>query len=311
MPGRFAPSPTGELHLGSLRTALLAWMVARSRRDRFVVRIEDLDPVASSRDHEAAQLRDLAALGLDWDGPVWRQSERADAHVEALDRLAGQGVTYECFCSRREIREAAAAPHGGDFVYPGTCRDLSAAQRSARRAGRRPALRLRSDPAAEIVVDDALAGRYEGPPSDVVLRRNDGVIAYQLAVVVDDAAQGVDHVVRGDDLLPSTPTQVALQRALGLPVPEYLHVPMVVGPGGERLAKRDGAIGLADLGAAGVSIDEVRAALVASLGLVAAGTAVSAGDLGALARGFDPAVVAALGRSPIPAETLRGRQPRG
>jgi glutamyl-tRNA synthetase len=307
VPGRFAPSPTGPLHLGSLRTALAAWLVARSRGDRFVVRMEDLDPVVCSRDHEAAQLRDLAALGLDWDGPVWRQSERSDAYALALARLDRLGVTYECFCSRREIRAAAAAPHGGELVYPGTCRDLTAAERSARRAVRRPAVRFRSDPDEVIVVDDALAGRYEGRPSDVVLRRNDGVTAYHLAVVVDDAAQGVDHVVRGDDLIVSTPAQVALQRALGLPELQYLHIPMVVGATGERLAKRDGAVTLADLDADGFGVDEVRAALAWSLGLLEHDVSLGAGDLAALSLRFDLSVVRGLGRAPIQASTLRDR----
>lgn len=263
--GRFAPSPTGDLHLGNLRTALVAWLVAVARRSPLLLRIEDLDRVASSADHEASQQRDLHLLGIEWSGPVMRQSERFAVYDAALERLTAAGATYECYCTRREIREAVSAPQGTELVYPGTCRDLPEDERARRRAQREPAVRFRGGGAVAFV--DAVAGAYEAPVADVVLRRNDGAPAYNLAVVVDDAATGVDHVVRGDDLLSSTPAQIALQIALGLPQPQYVHVPLVVGPDGRRLAKRDGAVTLADLADAGVSPARVRGALAASLGL--------------------------------------------
>jgi glutamyl-tRNA synthetase len=301
--GRFAPSPTGPLHLGNLRTALLAWLAARSTGRRFVVRMEDLDPVTASPEHERAQLADLAALGLDWDGDVVRQSKRTAVYRAALADLTARGLTYECYCSRREIREAAAAPHGDELVYPGTCRDLSATDRARRGERRAPALRFRAD-AAPIEVVDQLAGRYEGRPTDVVLQRNDGTPAYNLAVVVDDGAQGVDQVVRGDDLLSSTPTQVALQGELGLPTPTYLHVPLVVGPGGARLAKRDGAVTVADLAGRGASIDDVRGALLTSIGALAEPGPAGPDALAAAVETFDVSVLARLGRRPVAVATL-------
>ena len=261
MAGRFAPSPTGPLHVGNLRTALIAWLFARSAGDAFRLRMEDLDRVTSATEHERSQRHDLVALGIDWDGDVWRQSERFDVYEQALDVLRRAGLTYECYCSRREIREAAAAPHGDSALrYPGRCRELTERQRVDRRAQRPPAIRFRAD-ASTMTVDDVVAGQVDGLPADVVLRRNDGVPAYNLAVVVDDAAAGVDLVVRGDDLLSSTPSQIAIGSALGLPTPRYAHVPLVVGPDGERLAKRDGAITLSALADAGIGVAAVRSAL--------------------------------------------------
>jgi len=242
--GRFAPSPTGPLHLGNLRTALIAWLFARSAGSPFLLRIEDLDAGRSRPEHEAGQLADLAAIGLDWDGPVVRQSERGALYATALERLD----TYPCYCTRAEIREAASAPHGplAEGAYPGTCRELSDHQRRDReRAGRPPALRVRAD-GSLVVFTDRLMGRHEGAIDDFVVRRNDGAYAYNLAVVVDDAEQNVEQVVRGADLLDSTPRQLWLAGALSLPAPSHAHVPLVLGAGGERLAKRDGAVTLAD-----------------------------------------------------------------
>lgn len=246
MRGRFAPSPTGDLHLGNLRTALLSWDQTRELGGEWWVRMEDLDRVTSSREWEQRQLDDLATLGMVPDGPVVRQSERFDLYREAIATLRAADRVYECYCTRREIREAAQAPHGElpEGAYPGTCRELSAARRTEWESeGRRPALRLRSD-GERFVVDDLEAGRYEGGVDDVVLQRNDGVPAYNLAVVVDDAAQGITHVLRGDDLLSSTPRQMLLQRLLGLPHPVYTHVGLIYGPDGQRLAKRHGAVTL-------------------------------------------------------------------
>ena len=287
MRGRFAPSPTGDLHLGNLRTALLSWLQVRAAvpAGEWLVRMEDLDRVTASMAHEASQLGDLALLGLRPDGDVVRQSDRFDLYRDAIERLQRLDRVYECFCTRREIREAAAAPHApapGELpegAYPGTCRTLSAARRAEHLTeGRRPALRLRTDGEA-IEVHDLVAGPYRGTVDDVVLQRNDGVPAYNLAVVVDDAAQGVTHVLRGDDLLTSTPRQRLLQTLLGLPEPTYAHVPLVLGPDGTRLAKRHGAVTLADLAAVGVSPPEVLALLGASLGLCAPGDVVTADRL--------------------------------
>ncbi|MDQ6697889.1 MAG: tRNA glutamyl-Q(34) synthetase GluQRS [Actinomycetota bacterium] len=286
--GRFAPSPTGELHLGNLRTALVAWLFARSSGDRFVIRMEDLDRVTSSPQHEARQLADLTALGLDWDGEIVRQSERFDRYDAVIARLAAAGLTYPCYCSRREIREAVSAPHGAapEGVYPGTCRTLTARERHEREAaGRPPAIRLRTD-GQVVAFTDRIAGRVQGVVDDVVLRRNDGVPAYNLAVVLDDAEQGIDEVVRGDDLLLSTPSQIHLGRLLGLAPPTYAHVPLVLGSDGARLAKRHGAVTLSALAAAGVTPSHVVSRLAVSLELAAPGESVTANGL---VDRFDPA----------------------
>jgi glutamyl-tRNA synthetase len=278
--GRYAPSPSGPLHLGNLRTALLAWLFARSAGARFLVRIEDLDRGRSRPEHEAGQLADLAAIGLDWDGEVVRQSERFDRYDAAIARLD----TYPCFCTRAEIREAASAPHGVVGRYPGTCRHLTAAQRAQREAaGRRPALRLRAPEGLAIAFTDRVLGPYEGAVDDLVVRRNDGIAAYNLAVVVDDDAQGVGEVVRGADLIDATPGQLYLYDALGRPRPAHAHVPLMLAPDGARLAKRHGAVTLADRAARGETPDAVRAALLRSVGLP--------GDLDVARATFDPAAL--------------------
>lgn len=274
--GRFAPSPTGPLHVGNLRTALLAWLGARSVGGTMLLRVEDLDRHTSSPENERSQIDDLRRLGLEFPEHCIRQSERFALYEDAISDLSSRGLTYECWCSRREIREAASAPNerpvsdgAPELAYPGTCRDLSATQRRERQeSGRRPALRLRADGEA-ITFHDLVRGETTGIVDDVVLRRNDGVPAYNLAVVIDDADQGVDQVVRGDDIASSTPRQIHLQRLLGLTTPTYAHVPLVVGGDGERLAKRHGAVTLADLAAIGVDAPGVRDELVRSLGVVA------------------------------------------
>ena len=281
MRGRFAPSPTGELHLGNLRTALLSWLQVKANGGIWLVRMEDLDRVTSSPLHEAKQLADLAMLGMTSDEDVIRQSDRFDRYRDAIATLRAMDRVYECYCTRREIRDAPSAPHGElpEGAYPGTCRDLTVSRRAELIAdGRRPALRLRTD-GERFVVRDLVAGVYEGTVDDVVLARNDGVPAYNLAVVVDDAAQGITDVVRGDDLLPSTPRQRLLQVLLDLPEPRYAHVPLVLAPDGHRLAKRHGAVTLADLSERGVSAQRVLARLGASLGLCDAGDAVVATDM--------------------------------
>jgi glutamyl-tRNA synthetase len=279
--GRFAPSPTGELHLGNLRTALVAWLFARSADSRFVMRVEDLDERVSSREHERRQLADLAALGIDWDGEVVRQSERFELYHEAILMLSHEGLTYECTCTRREIRDAATAQHGEmpEGAYPGTCLRLTHRERVAREAAGRPAaLRLRAQ-VDELVLVDRLHGSYTGAVDDVVLRRSDGVPAYNLAVVVDDHDQGIEEVVRGDDLLPSTPRQLHLADLLHLPRPVHAHVPLVLGPDRKRLAKRHGAVSLADRLALGETPAQVRSLLATSLGLAEHGEPVTPADL--------------------------------
>lgn len=294
--GRFAPSPTGPLHVGNLRTALLAWLFARSAGSRFLVRIEDLDPVASQDAWIDAHLADLVALGLDHDGPIERQSDPAlrTRHDEAIERLERAGLLYPCFCSRREIAEAAAAAHGPlpDGAYPGTCRDRDEAGRAEQHArlaaaGRAPALRVRAG-AAIVTVVDRLHGPHTGVIDDFVVRRGDGVPAYNLAVVVDDAAQGIEEVVRGDDLLEGTPRQVWLCGVLGLPVPAHVHVPLVLGDDNERLAKRHGAVSREELAAEGWRAGRLLGVLGHSLGLAADGEEPTAHQL--LER-FDPDAV--------------------
>jgi glutamyl-tRNA synthetase len=268
--GRFAPSPTGPLHLGNLRTALAAWLFARSTSSRFIVRMEDLDPVTSSRAHEDAQLADLAALGLDWDGPVLRQSDRLDLYRDAISQLTAMGLVYPCWCSRREIAEASQAPNRPDLpdgAYPGTCRELSTEQRKVKQdSGRSPALRLRAQQQTRSFVD-AIHGPTSGLVDDVVLARADGMPAYNLAVVVDDALQGVKQVVRGDDLLTSTPRQILLGELLNLPSQNYAHVSLVINAQGNRLAKRDGSVTLADQLTLGRTPRQVHALLSESLGI--------------------------------------------
>ena len=288
--GRFAPSPTGTLHLGNLRTALLAWLFARSADARYLVRMEDLDTGRVRERFYDEQLHDLAALGLDWDGPVVRQSDRLVLYADAVDRLRADGLVYECWCTRAEIREAASAPHGDlpEGAYPGTCLRLTAAQRAEREAsGRPPALRVRAD-AATVTFEDRLAGTVSGVVDDFVVRRNDGAYAYNLAVVVDDADQGVGEVVRGADLLDSTPRQLWLGSRLGLPPPRHAHVALMLGPDGTRLAKRHGAVTLADRAALGESGDDVRAYLATTVGLAKPGERVSAAEL---VERFSPALL--------------------
>jgi len=262
--GRFAPSPSGPLHLGNLRTAILAWLFARSTQRDFLLRIEDLDRVRSGA--EAAQLAELESLGLEFDGPLLRQSERLPIYFDAVEQLKKQDLLFPCFCSRKDIAEAASAPHAAPGAYPGTCRDLSPAEREAKAKERPAALRLRAE-VTEFSIHDQLAGDYTGVVDDFVLVRNDGAPAYNLAVVVDDALSGIDQVVRADDLLSSAPRQGYLATLLGHDVPEYAHVPLALNAKGQRLAKRDGAVTLEEITEHGVHPADVVAILLESLGL--------------------------------------------
>lgn len=265
--GRFAPSPSGDLHVGNLRTGLLAWLFARSTGRDFLMRIEDLDRVRPGA--EERQLADLRAIGIDWDGPLVRQSDRAELYADAVARLRADGLVYECYCSRKEIHEAPSAPHHPPGAYPGTCRDLTEAERDVRRQDRPAALRLRAGLETQTITD-VLHGRVEGAVDDIVLMRNDGVPAYNLAVVVDDSEQGIDQVVRGDDLLSSAPRQAYLASLLGHPEPTYVHVPLALSETGKRLAKRDGAVTLSDLAEHGLDAEDVRRLILDSLGLSSA-----------------------------------------
>lgn len=263
---RYAPSPTSELHLGNLRTALAGWLVARRSGGRWLLRVEDLDEarVRAFAGGYERQLSDLAALGLDFDGPVVLQSDRREAYREAI-RVLGEH-TYECYCTRREIAEAASAPHDGYRPYPGTCRDLSSAERERRRRHRPAALRVRAG-GATAHVRDAFAGDVEAVVDDFVLVRGDGQVAYNLAVVVDDLAMGITHVTRGADLLSSAPRQAWLSAQLGGRPPRYAHAGLVVNEEGARLAKRDASVTLGELMAQGWAASEVLALLSDSLGL--------------------------------------------
>jgi len=284
--GRFAPSPSGRLHLGNLRTALVAWLSVRSADGTFRLRVDDLDPATASRRHESDQLDDLAALGIDWDGPVLRQSTRAAAHAEALRSLERAGLTYRCWCSRRDIREAVTAPHLPLGAYPGTCAQLSADEvRERERSGRPAALRLRAA-GTEVTVTDRLHGAVTATLDDFVVRRNDGLPGYHLTVVVDDAHLAVDEVVRGDDLLDSTPRHAHLADVLGLDRPAWAHVPLALNSVGDRLAKRDGAVTLGDRFALGESTDDVVGAMARSLGIDTGPT-----DAAALVDGFSLDVI--------------------
>ncbi|MBS6290787.1 Glutamate--tRNA ligase [uncultured Oscillibacter sp.] len=260
--GRFAPSPSGRIHLGNILCCLLAWLSARQKGGRVILRIEDLDIARCPRRYGEQMCRDIRWLGLDWDeGPViggpsgpYEQSRRTALYQAALRRLEAQGLVYPCFCTRAELH-AASAPHreDGQVVYPGTCRGLTAEQAAerARRTGRAPALRLWV-PKEEITFTDGHMGEYrEWLPADCgdfLLRRSDGIFAYQLAVVVDDAAMGVTEVVRGADLLASTPRQLLLYRLLGLEAPAFYHFPLLLGSDGQRLSKRNADAGLDTLG---------------------------------------------------------------
>lgn len=240
--GRFAPSPTGRMHAGNIYSALVAWLIAKSQGGSIVLRIEDLDKERSKPEFVDAVLRDFEALGLFWDEGPYFQHDRTEAYREAFRSLQEKGLVYPCFCTRADLH-AASAPHRGErFVYAGTCRDLNDEERRARSAMRAPAFRLMAPDRRISLVDEiqgSFAQHLADECGDFIVRRADGVFAYQLAVVVDDAAQGITSVVRGVDLLDSAPQQVYLQELLGLPHPRYAHVPLVVSEAGRRLSKRD------------------------------------------------------------------------
>lgn len=278
--GRLAPSPTGALHLGNARSFFLAWASIRSRGGTVVLRIEDLDGPRVKQGAEAMAIEDLRWLGFDWDegpdvgGPLgpYRQSERTALYRTAIDRLLAQGQAYPCVCTRSEIERAASAPHAEDHEtrYPGTCRGKYASIEEAERLSGRPAAVRFRVPDGKVAFTDLFKGPCEFDPAadvgDFVIEKVERsgpktglrTAAYQLAVVVDDAAMQIDEVLRGDDLLSSTARQILLQRALGLPSPSYAHVPLVIGPDGKRLAKRHGDTSIQHYRRAGVPAQQVR-----------------------------------------------------
>jgi glutamyl-tRNA synthetase len=274
------------MHLGNARTALVAWLAARATGGGYLMRVEDLDGPRVRPGLEARILEELRWLGLDWDeGPdvggayaPYRQSERLSRYADAFERLRADGKVYPCFCSRAEIAAATQAPHGPSDEgprYPGTCRALSFEEARRRSTTRRPAWRF-AVPAGAISFEDGVHGArafdVAAETGDFVIARADGIPAYQLAVVADDAAMGVTDVVRGDDLLPSTARQLLLYRALGLEAPRFAHVPLVIGEDGERLAKRHGALSLGELRERGADPRAVTGLIAALSGLAAPGS---------------------------------------
>jgi glutamyl-tRNA synthetase len=292
--GRFAPTPSGLLHLGNALTALLAWLDIRSQGGTFVLRMEDIDKPRSRPELAAQLLDDLRWLGLDWDegpdvgGPhaPYTQSEREQLYADALHRLRETGRLYPCYCSRAELMAVASAPHGLSSegpAYAGTCRSLRPAEQAERAQRKMPSHRF-AMPGHGFAFDDAVAGpQYAAPGAggDFVVLRADGIYGYQLAVVVDDAAMGITDVLRGADLLDSTPRQLALYEALGLPAPRFAHVPLLLAADGARLAKRHDGLSLTGLRAAGVAPERVVGALAYLSGLLDRLEPVQAGELAA------------------------------
>ncbi len=281
--GRFAPSPTGPLHLGNLRTALIGWLRARLEGGVWLLRIDDLDQPRNRPGAEAAIVSDLEWLGLDWDPPLILQSEQRGVYAAVLSLLRRQGLLYPCRCSRRLLADVSA-PHGGLSVYPGTCRQLQPLWGPVQ--GRLPSWRLRIPPQDLVWWELALgsAGGWMRRPSeqrvgDVVLRRADGYIAYHLATAVDELSLGINEVVRGEDLLEATAAQVAVLAALGQPSPAYWHVPLWRDPEGRRLSKREAAAGVAGWRERGGDGPGLVGLLAASLGLVPASSRLSAQEL--------------------------------
>ena len=286
--GRFAPTPSGRMHAGNVFAALMAWLGVRSAGGRMVLRIEDLDPRAHNPNATRLLLDDLCWLGLDWDEGPYYQSQRTEVYAEAIRWLDAQGLTYSCFCTRAELH-AASAPHASDGtpVYAGTCRNLSEAEVARRSLLRPPALRLRvPKPAQELGVIEFNDLVY-GPQHEVLaqecgdflVRRSDGIIAYQLAVVVDDALMGINQVVRGHDLLGSSARQIYLQRLLGYHQPTYAHVPLLVTPGGRRLSKRDRDLDLGQIRERDSGPERLLGQLASLVGLAKRGEAVDAASL--------------------------------
>ena len=288
MVGRLAPSPTGVLHLGNARTFLLAWLSVRARGGTLLLRIEDIDGPRVKAGAAEQTIEDLQWLGLDWDGEVFVQSRRRMLYRAAAQQLCDLGLAYPCVCTRKEVDEAASAPHEANVdgpMYPGTCRGRFRSLDDARaQTGRAAALRFKVDVDAVPFVDGFRGPQQGVVRGDFVVQKRDGDPAYQLAVVVDDAAQEVNEVLRADDLLPSTPRQLLLYRALGLTEPSFVHVPLVVGHDGLRLAKRHGDTSLRHFRRCGVAAEQVVGYLAKLCGLRADASPCAVGEL---VEGFD------------------------
>ena len=254
--GRYAPSPTGDLHLGNVRTALLAWLSARSQGGQFLLRMEDLDTPRVVKGSADQILRDLEWLGLDWDGSVIAQSDRLEAYENAMRELSHKSLVYPCFCSRKDIQQASSAPHGETGVYAGTCRELSPAEQKRRALAKNPAYRV------------VVSGDLVNEVGDFVIKRADNLFAYQLAVVVDDLAQNVTEVVRGADLISSTARQVYLFDKLSGSNSKinYYHAPLMLDDKGERMSKRDGSESIRQWRESGRNAQELLALLMSSAG---------------------------------------------
>lgn len=282
--GRYAPSPTGDLHLGNLRTALIAWLHTRLQCGTFLLRMEDLDLPRTVKGSADQILRDLEWLGLDWDGEVVYQSKRQPYYQSALESLEQQGLVYECFCSRKDIQQAVSAPHSSDGVYPGTCENLSSEQIEKKRQHKQPALRLRVQN-AEIEFDDGCLGNKNESLAesvgDFVVKRADGLFAYQLAVIVDDLEQGINQVVRGADLIDSTVRQIYIAQKLSKSQdsPNYWHIPLMLDSEGKRMAKRDGSQSVQSWRDAGGSAEQLIGELASSLALIPDSSSISLADL--------------------------------
>lgn len=290
--GRLAPSPTGALHLGNVRTFMIAWLRARSCGGRVILRMEDLDHPKDKPGADVQAIEDLRWLGFDWDAE-YVQSRRKDLYRSALASLHARGLAYPCVCSRKDVEAAQSAPHAGEQLhYPGTCRGRFASWEAACAVKAQPCWRFRVPEGASVSFEDRFAGPFASDVSrtlgDFPLARDAGGAGYTLAVVVDDLLMGVTEVVRGDDLLPATPAQILIAQALApwlsaraapFAMPHYLHVPLVVGPDGKRLAKRHGDTRVASYRAAGLAPEDILGRLAASCGWCAPGERISLRDL--------------------------------
>lgn len=281
---RFAPSPTGELHIGNFATAVLAWLQARAAKGTFILRLEDNDTGRSRPEFADGIMRDMEWLGLDWDEGPYYQSERTELYEAALQKLEAKGLTYPCFCSRKDLQALTSAPHGITSEgpdYPGFCRDLSPEERAAAQHDKDPSIRFLL-PHKSYSYTDLILGEQKFPPGfggDFVIRRADGMWAYQLACTVDDLEMGITHVLRGSDLVDSTPRQLALIDTLGGTPPAYAHTPLWMGNDGHRLSKRNGAKSIHQFKMEGYSPEQILGQIAFKSGLVKSDSPVPLSEL--------------------------------
>jgi len=269
--GRYAPSPSGRLHYGNLRTALLSWLHARLNNGKWLLRFDDIDSPRVVAGSDQQIMEDLVWLGLDWDGQPYYQSEQLSFYQQKLDELIDDHGCYECFCSRKDIQQAASAPHGKMAVYPGTCRHLSQSEKQDKASQKHPAIRLQVENKTISFEDGILGSQTQNMATecgDFVIKRADGLFAYQFAVVLDDIAQGVTDVVRGADLLDSSPRQLYLFERFGANFPRFWHVPLVMTAKNQRMAKRNGSSSVADWQMQGGNSKTLIAKFANELGLL-------------------------------------------